>query len=215
MRIKALFHILALLSLAVCINAAHAQASYDRAESVKVNGVELSGAVSTEVLPANFWEGKLESINFYGCTANYNIRLDYKDKKATLEIFSEDNPKIDLEKIFSQQEYDHKKHPVKARIWLDWFDMKEFSDLLEIDGRIIKPDITFKQFKQMFPASAKSGEDYSDAERAVEGGKIYFVMLGEDTESQDAESRWYDQSVAFVFKNEILIGIALRQGIAC
>ncbi|MDR3323768.1 MAG: hypothetical protein LBS89_06160 [Zoogloeaceae bacterium] len=177
--------------------------------SVQVNGLDAFDAVTmSQWLRAFGTKGVTQSVDFSECTANYEVEVRYPDKEIRLEVFPEDNPNIDLEKVFAAKDDRYRKHSLKARLWINWDDMAKFRDSLSVDGHLIGPNLTFAEFQKMFPLSAKQqNPDFAVSEDA----QIYALIAG----GQTAEEAAYGDALLFEFKNGKLFKLAIWQGIAC
>jgi len=207
-------YVLASLIFAISVNTVQAQPFYDRVESVKVDGVEVAGAVNTADLPESFWKGgEFERMMFAECSYSYELGLNYANKTLRLEIGLNDNPKSKVENI--SPAHDYKKSPVKASLSIFWFNLQNFTDSLQLDKNIIDPNMSFEAFRKMFPTSAGHGKTDQ------EGESHYSVAIGkkagtlEETPGYYEESPNYDGSVYFVFRNGKLVRIGVNQANSC
>ncbi|MDR3323663.1 MAG: hypothetical protein LBS89_05620 [Zoogloeaceae bacterium] len=188
-----------------------AQAGFElnHVTSVQVNGLDAFDAVTmSQWLKVFGTKGVTQSIFLNECTVNYEVEVRYPDRTIRLEFFSEDNPNIDLEKIFAAKDDRYRKHPIKARLWINWDNMAKFKDSLRVDGHLIRPNLTFAEFQKMFPLSAKQ---QSTGFAASEGAQIYALIAG----GQTAEEAAYGGVLLFEVKNGKLFKLAIWQGVAC
>ncbi|GHU39976.1 hypothetical protein AGMMS50289_00770 [Betaproteobacteria bacterium] len=187
----------------------------DSVSSVKLDGVELAKPVNIQTLPKVFWKGGVtQEIWWAGCTANGEVYLDYKNKNVKLEFFPEENEGIGFEKIFDKKIGYYKNYPLHARVWVKWGDIQGFTESLKLDQHQIKADLSFDEFKKMFPVSAERGHEFNkdDPERIPDAHR-YFVAIGKYDPGDDAPP--YMSTVNFLFKDGKLIALEIFQGIAC
>ena len=213
-----------LLFIAACLLAFNAFAQPPRMDfvtSVKLDGVELAQPVNIQKLPKAFWVDGITKMSWVSeCSANGEVYIDYKNRSVKLEFFPEDNPGIDLDGMFTKKTKPYRKYPLKAQIWVDWKDMRGFTESLKVDDKLIKPDLTFEEFKRIFPVSAAykypldellyehayPGEEWS-------GAHMHDVTIGES--DPDIIEPPYMGSVRFFFKAGKLVKLQILQGIAC
>jgi hypothetical protein len=121
----------------------------DYVDSVKLDGMEVARPVNIQSLPKAFWTGiVIQNEVFEPCTANYEVYIEYKNRKIRLEFFPELNSGLDLDKVFAKKTGQYMKYPLKAQVWVKWNDMQGFTESLEVGNHLIKPDLTFDEFKK-------------------------------------------------------------------
>jgi hypothetical protein len=189
----------------------------DFVTSVKLDGVELTGSVNIQKFPRTFWAGGLTKyVVISGCIPGGEIHIDYKNKAVSLEIYKGENINInqeDWDKIFADEKSDlYREYPLEALVYISWSDMRKFTESLSVDGKLIKPDLTFDEFKRTFPVSAAHGEEaYNDADRELSGAYSYSVMIGENARFFEM----YSARIVFVFKDGKLLNLSILQTNNC
>lgn len=198
---------LALLTLGLSTSS-FAQDLVEMAKNVSVNYRNVS-------LPMTYFEfsetfGKPLQINepeLSGCTANFDVGLEFSGKVANLEYFGEDNPSALFKEPFKFQD-----KRLKGRLWFDWQDINTLTEKVTIDGWKVEPSLTFEQFKQHFPKSAKKPietENKGESQYAV----LFGLNLGDLPENMDELA--YNSHIIFTFRNNKLVGLSINRGIAC
>jgi hypothetical protein len=209
-----------LLFMASCLLAFNAcaepKSKLDFVTSVKLDGVELASPVNIQSLPAAFWgDGVTTDVGISECTGNGEVNIEYKNKKVVrLEFFSEENQNLNLnwDQVFAEKDA-YKNYPLKARIWISWDDMQGFTEALKVGGKLIKPGLTFDEFKKRFPVSAQDEAAYC-TERPGDS-QDYAVLIGAPVAGFQVDELAYVAHVRFAFKHGKLFQLFIFQGIAC
>ena len=104
------------------------------------------------------------------------------------------------------------KNKLKAQLWVYWDNMNAFTESLKVGNVVIKPNMTFNQFKTFFPISAQKSEAHFKNLYMQEG--TYHVLVI-NIPISEVEEPPYVPSVAFTFKKGKLNKLAILSGVAC
>lgn len=219
---------LLLVSIFILSSVAHAQrlplsadlGETDYISSVRLNGIELSEGISYQEMHTIFGSQTIEQETTFSdeCTGNYNAVINYNGKSARLEYFPEMN-EINLELLFSDDQTIHgyQQSPAQASLWVKWSDMSNFTETLTINDKVISPQLTESEFKELFPISATHGVSYED-----EPNITYYYIAFASTEyieelqqNNQIYSYVYDGAVTMTFINGKLHEIFISHGLAC
>jgi hypothetical protein len=181
--------------------------------SVKLDGFPLFTAFASSRLPESFLLGE-RKISVSGedeeveVVCDPGVSLDYSYKGRTLAVFSSNanHPDNIHKKLLAKPTPDPRRLPLKVRVDVSWDDMSTMTGRLEIDGRVISPDMSFAEFKKLYPISAKAGWDDTDAAGKPTGIKIYTLIFG------DEKYAIYTDHIDFGFRNGKLVRLLTAPG---
>ncbi|MDR1912550.1 MAG: hypothetical protein LBQ52_09450 [Helicobacteraceae bacterium] len=170
--------------------------------NVTVNGIDIFNVVSmSEWLKAFGADGKTIEIYEAECSVDgYVIKVRYPHRDITLLLSSDDNPNIKERGIFRKKatgrygnEYyindSYKSMPLV--VWIIEYDFIARSrDVVVIDGKTVKLDMSLKEFKETFAYSVKSDEDDS----------LYYILANPGFDER--------YTIYFYFKDDRLFKIS-------
>ena len=91
-----------LLLILLCLSiSAVAETHYNSVHSVTLNNTDLTNSISmAKAVSLIKGRGIEKKAVFSECTVNYDMEIRFPGKKLRLEFFPEENPSVDLQKIF-------------------------------------------------------------------------------------------------------------------
>ncbi|MDR2034669.1 MAG: hypothetical protein LBP89_08590 [Helicobacteraceae bacterium] len=148
--------------------------------------------------------------------SRHEIKAPYPHRDIFLHLYSDDNPNTNEEKIFRKKatsrygdEYyindSYKSMPLIAWINIEDDFIARSRDIVVIDGKIVKPDMSLKEFKEAFAYSVKSDGDgivkYNDDE------SLYSILANPGFDAR--------YTIYFYFKDDKLLKISTGIWMPC
>jgi hypothetical protein len=190
--------------------------------SVKVNGLELNEFTTLQqwrkafgvkgvVTDSIFWDAGEDGT----CTPHHEVTVSYSDKTTYLTLLdiTESEFKALIDQDFTEQLVDH-----GVELSIDW-DLEKFKDSLVVGDHAIKPNLSFEEFKKLFPFSAQHSVAVLVSLAGVhewDAGKwdarkydtqTYIVEVGSAGEGMGC----LNHTVEFTFSKDKLSGLASRR----
>lgn len=185
-----------------------AQNLVEMVQKISVNGLNVIQPMTyTQLIGAFGQPLQVNEPEYSECTGNFEVSMSFPEKMANLEYFGEDNPKALFKEPFKFQD-----KRLKGRLWFDWSSNKSITDTVMIDGWKVGSSLTFEQFKERFPKSAKNPietENKGEMQYAV----LFGLNLGDTPENMDELA--YNSHILFTFKDNKLVALIISRGIAC
>jgi len=176
-------------------------------DSIRINGMDwgISRPYSvSQWLKSMEEKGVIVSTDYsaaedVNCVSLHTVRVAYPDRILSLTFFGyPEKTEFDLNSLANGDD----THAA-VNIFLD---LGQFKDSLTVDGYTIKSDMTFEEFKKIFPLSASKNKASLLFEEWTAGPQTYIV--GRKFKGYDQFC--LDSGVEFTFSNGKLSGLALR-----
>ncbi|WP_018610194.1 hypothetical protein [Uliginosibacterium gangwonense] len=193
-------------------------ASFNAIDEMSVKGADALAPMSRELIEKTF-ETDLSATKyeFSECTANYDASFKKAGSTFAIEIFAEDNPKVKFPSRNKGKLGELKSF--KARIWMNL--VADFSTFypIKVGGKEIMQNMTFEDFKKLFPTSAKN-----EVASETKGEKRYVVLVNDPSDKTqrhalvreaDKGDMPYLTHIEFVFSANKLTAVVVAQGVAC
>jgi hypothetical protein len=175
--------------------------------SAKLDGVELASSVNIQTLPEGFWAGVVSQEKTGVCDYEEGdeniVNLEYKNKKVALWFDPGYKPDITSDQ--------YRKEDAEVTIDLEGVDLQGFTEL-RLDNVLIKPTLTFDEFKKLFPLSA--ARDSYNTDDAGDADALYGVAFGNLTQWQEPGGDMR-RGITFHFKNGKLIKLSVAHPFDC
>lgn len=209
-----------LFAACICCTSAlaNSEQQYDHTASIKINNIDVTKPITHRELRIILNKNlpKFGTVKYSECTGNFDTFLRRAKPKTRLEYYQEDNNAHDLKRFFLDHENHIENSSLRARLWLDWENLKNSHQDIRIGYVKITDSMTITEFSSTFPLSYRNGQSLHNSES---GPTMYQVLFGFNSsltdEERNEEAPPYTPSVQFLFDNGKLKGLKILQGVAC
>lgn len=176
------------------VSADNALPKLDSVNSVIYEQLDLTSQISLNKLtPITGPEWKIKQVSYSDNDDNYQVDVETLLNDVRLVLAQKENRNIAIDQLFLD---DPQASSAKARITVNWADVKQLINPIYLDEHRVNNELTLQEFLLMFPNSAK--------QPIVEGNAVtYNVMINNVNNEQP--------SVHFVFQADKLTSLTVKQ----